>query len=133
MYSDKIKNNFKYNMENEELKQELGEGAFGSSLLRGSKEIKKDRALAIAEDAQTFYKREVEDLKLKLNKLIRARENALDFSPDNSLSLKAAQNFDAKTFVSEDMRMTLEIRTTRIEYEEAQDRYNYLFTKTVKA
>lgn len=41
---------------------EKREGAFLSSLKRNNKQIRDDRATAIAEDAQVLYRRTVEDL-----------------------------------------------------------------------
>ena len=48
-------------------------GAFSSSLKRTNKEIKSDRADAIAEDAEVAFKREVEDLGLNIKKRKRIR------------------------------------------------------------
>ena len=48
-------------MEDEKVANELG-GAFYGSLKRNNKQIRDDRALAIAEDTELVYKRKIEDL-----------------------------------------------------------------------
>ena len=46
-----------------------GNGAFVESLKRNNQKIREDRAIAIAEDAQLIYKREVEDLEIQIKRL----------------------------------------------------------------
>lgn len=56
-------------------------GAFMSSLVRSNSKIRKDRALAIAEAAEMIYKREVEDLGVRIQKLrdeARTAKDAID-------------------------------------------------------
>ncbi len=103
------------------------QGAFFDSLKRNATQIKKDRALAIAEDAQIIFRRTVEDLEADLKKLKRTRENMLDMSPNSAISLKLAEEFDSRTFVTEDIGLGVEIRNTEIKLEIAQTRYKYLF------
>lgn len=103
------------------------EGAFVASLKRNNKAIREDRAAAIAEDAQVMYRRSVEDLELKLSKLRRDRENMLDLSPDNAMSLKLASDFDAAVFVAKDIELGIAIRNTEIAMVIAQDQYKHLF------
>lgn len=102
-------------------------GAFFESLNRNNKSIKKDRAESITEDAQTFYKREIEDMKLALRKLTRERENALDLSASDKNSLIVARSFDAKEFVANDLDIGVRIRTIKIRLEIAEESYSYLF------
>ena len=111
-------------MDNEE---EVLKGAFTGSLKRTNKEIKSDRADAIAEDAEVAFKREVEDLGLSIKKKRRIRENMLDMSPTNAQSLMVANEFDANEFVKRDNELGLEIRNLEIKYEIASGRYKYLF------
>lgn len=102
-------------------------GAFVSSLKRNNKEIKADRASAIAEDSQLVYRRRMEDLELSLKKLKRERDNMLDLSPDNAQSLILASNFNCEDFVSRDIDLGIKIRQAEITLEIAKQRYNYLF------
>ena len=112
----------------EELKEE-NKGAFLESLVRNNRKIIEDRALAIFEDAELIFKRKVEDLQVKLNRLKRSRENMLDLSPNNATSLIVAADFNAEEYVNKDMSLGIEIRNTAIELEIAKDRYKYLFGK----
>ena len=105
----------------------LGKGAFTESLVRNNKKIRQDRAEAICEDAQIRYKREVEDLQIKIRQLNRERENMLDMSPENAMSLMVATDFDSKSFVEKDLSMGIEIRNIQIKLEIATERYNVLF------
>lgn len=102
-------------------------GAFAATLKRQAGQIRADRAQAIAEDAEICFRREVEDIQLKINRLQRERENMLDMSPDNALSLKLATNFDADEFVQKDIALGIQIRNEEIKLEVAKKRYAYLF------
>lgn len=107
---------------NEEMK-----GAFYDSLTRNNKQIKSDRAVAIMEDAQMLFKRRLEDLEITQKRLIRARDNMLDLSPENSLSLKPAKDFDADEYVEQELKYAIDIRNNGIKIEECRTRYNFLF------
>jgi len=102
-------------------------GAFYESLVRNNKKIREDRAIAILEDAGTIYKREVEDLDMKIKRLRRERENMLDLSPTNTDSLVLATDFDAKSFVERDIKLGVEIRNLEITLGIAKERLNHLF------
>jgi len=106
-------------------------GAFFESLKRNNNQIKKDRALAIAEDTAIVYKREVEDLEHEIKQKNRQRERMMDLSPTNSMSLMLANDFDAKAFKDRDISLGIEIRNLEIKLEIATKRYNFLF-KEVK-
>ena len=112
--------------ENQELNIE-GQGAFVESLKRNNAKIRADRAIAIAEDAQLIYKREVEDLEIQIKRLKRERDSMLDLSPTTADSLVLATDFDSKEFVNKDIQMGIQIRNLEIKLEIATDRYNYLF------
>ena len=103
-------------------------GAFVESLKRNNKKIRDDRAIAIAEDAQMIYKREVEDLQLEIKKLKREREAMLDLSPTDAQSLVLASDFDSKAFVAKDLDLGVKIRNLEIKLEIAEVRYKTLFT-----
>lgn len=102
-------------------------GAFISSLVRNNKQIRQDRAMAIAEDAQMIYRRNVEDLELQIKRMRRDRENMLDLSPNNAMSLIVAADFDSKAFVEKDIELGVKIRNAEIKLEIAQKQYAYLF------
>lgn len=102
-------------------------GAFVESLKRNNKKIREDRAIAIAEDAQIIYKREVEDLELEIKKLRREREAMLDLSPTTADSLVLASDFDSKAFVQKDLDLGVKIRNLEIKLEIASKQYKYLF------
>jgi hypothetical protein len=103
-------------------------GAFMSSLVRSNNKIRKDRAIAIAEAAEMIYKREVEDLAVKIKQLKRERDNMLDLSPENAQSLVLASDFDAKAFVNKDIELGVQLRNLEIKMEIASTRYTQLFT-----
>jgi hypothetical protein len=102
-------------------------GAFVGSLKRNNKQIKTDRAVAIAESAEMMYKRTVEDLEVQIKQVRRDRQALLDMSPTNTQSLILASDFDAKVWVQKDISLGVQIRKLEIELEIATDRYNYLF------
>lgn len=112
--------------ETEEIK-----GALYQSLSRNSKEIMKDRAETISEDLEMTFKRGVEDIAAKLKRLSRERNNMYDFSPSNTQSLVLAKELDSREILIRDSKLSIEIRQVEIELELAQNRYEYLFGKTV--
>lgn len=114
---------------NEELENVVEQGAFISSLTRNNRQIRSDRATAIMEDAELYYKRSVENLEVDLKKLKRDRDNMLDLSPENVTTLKVASDFDAAAFTSKDIELSIKIRNTEIALDVARSRYNYLFGK----
>lgn len=104
-----------------------GNGAFVDSLKRNNQKIREDRAIAIAEDAQLIYKREVEDLEIQIKRLKRERDSMLDLSPTTADSLVLATDFNSKDFVAKDIAIGVQIRNLEIKLEIARERYNYLF------
>lgn len=102
-------------------------GAFISSLTRNNNKIREDRALAIAENAEIIYKREIEDTELKIKQLRRDRDAMLDLSPTTADSLILASDFDAKSFVLKDIQLGVTIRNLEITLEIAKERYQQLF------
>ncbi len=106
---------------------EIKQGAFGESLVRNNKQIRKDRALAITEDTEMLYKRKVEDLMVQVKRMKRERDNMLDLSPSNAQSLVLASDFDSSDFVDKDLELGVKIRTLEIKLEIAQAQYSYLF------
>jgi hypothetical protein len=102
-------------------------GAFIGSLKRNNKEIREDRAAAIAEDAQLVYKRKIEDLEISIRKMQREQENMLDLSPATAHSLILASDFNCDDYVSKDIDLGIKIRQAEITLEIARQRYAYLF------
>ena len=102
-------------------------GAFIESLKRNNKQIRDDRATAISEDAQLLFKRAVEDLNVEVRKMERDQENMLDLSPDNSMSLKLASDFNAAEYVAKDIELGVKIRNLKIKLDIAKARYQHLF------
>ena len=113
----------------EETKPTEEQGAFFVSLKRNNKQIRDDRATAIAEDTQLVYKREIEDLELSIKKMKREQENMLDLSPTNAMSLVLASDFDSGAYTKKDVELGVKIRNAEITLEIATRRYNYLFGK----
>jgi hypothetical protein len=102
-------------------------GAFLSSLTRNNKQIKTDRATAIAEDAEMTYKRKVEDIQYEIRKINREREQMLDLSPEKANSLMLANDFDSKEFVEKELSLGIQLRELEIKLEIATTRYKLLF------
>ena len=102
-------------------------GTFVTSLRRNNKQIRDDRALAIAEDAELIFKREVEDLTTALKIAKRERDAMLDLGGTSTTTIIAQSDFKAKEFVQKDLELGLKIRNLGIELEIASERYNELF------
>lgn len=109
-----------------EKEQEVG--AFIASLKRNNKQIRHDRATAIAEDTELIYKRQIEDLELSIKKMRREQENMLDLSPTDARSLVLASDFDSGDYVTKDVSLGVKIRNEEIKLEIARTRFQYLFT-----
>ena len=102
-------------------------GAFVSSLKRNNREIRNDRATAIAEDTELVYKRKIEDLEISIRKMKREQDNMLDLSPESAQSLILADDFNCEEYVAKDIDLGIRIRNAEITLEIARNRYNYLF------
>ena len=115
----------------EDAKEVLSEmkGAFVSSLKRNNKQIRDDRALAIAEDAELILKREVEDITTSLKVARRERDGMLDLGGNYTTTIISQSDFEAKAFVAKDLELGLKIRNLEIKLEIAANRYNDLFTE----
>lgn len=103
------------------------EGAFVSSLKRNNRQIRSDRAAAIAEDAQLIYKRQIEDLEVSIKKMRREQENMLDLSPSDATSLMLASDFDSASYAKKDVELGVKIRNSQIKLDIAKSRYTHLF------
>lgn len=78
-------------------------GAFINSLKRNNREIRDDRATAIAEDTELVYKRKIEDLEISIKKMQREQEFMLDLSPASTQSLILASDFNCEEYVAQDI------------------------------
>lgn len=112
--------------------QKAKKGFLDESLSRSNREIRQERGDAIAEDLQIIYKRNVEDIEMKLTRLNREQKNAFDFSPTNSQSLVMAKELDSNTILEKDIAMSLKERELKIQLNIARQRYNFLFGETYK-
>ena len=104
-------------------------GSFVTSLRRNNKQIRDDRALSIAEDAEMIFKRQVEDLSTEIKRLKRDRDGMLDLGGNTTTNIISLSDFDANQFVAKDLEIGLKIRNLEIKLEIAQKRYNELFTE----
>ena len=102
-------------------------GKFGEMLKRSNSKIREDRAIAITEDAETYYRRAVEDMQMQLKRLQRDKDNMLDLSPTNADSLTLASDFNAPSFVEKDIDLGVKIRNLTIKLDVAQNNYKTLF------
>lgn len=102
-------------------------GAFVQSLKRNNREIRDDRAAAIAEDTELVYKRKIEDLEISIKKMQREQEYMLDLSPTTTQSLILASDFNCEEYVAKDIDLGIKIRNAEITLEIARQRYRYLF------
>lgn len=107
------------------------QGAFVTSLQRNNKQIKDDRAAEIGDDAETTYRRRVEDVNTQIKRVTRARNAALDLSPGDKNTLTLAKDFDAEAFADDDIQHSIDLRNLEIKLEIAQSRYKFLFGKEV--
>ena len=114
-------------MESTEAQLNELKGTFVSSLRRNNKQIRDDRALAIAEDAELIFKREVEDITTALKVARRERDGMLDLGGNSTTTIISQSDFDAKAFVAKDLELGLKIRNLEIKLEIASKRYNELF------
>lgn len=102
-------------------------GTFIESLKRNNKQIRDDRAQAIAEDCQLVYRRRIEDTEMAISRFTRDLSNMLDLSPDTATSLKLAINFNATEFVTTREELVLKLRNEKIRLEELKKDYEELF------
>jgi hypothetical protein len=102
-------------------------GKFSQLLRRNNKQIRDDRATQIVESTQLKYKRLIEDLEIEIKDLQRSRDSLLDLSPANTQSLTIGLDFDPNTFVKAHMDITLKIRNSKIQLNEAKEQYSALF------
>ena len=101
---------------------------FIDALKRNNDQIREDRAKTIAEDSELIYRRKIEDIELKVKRLTREQESAIDISPLDQNSLTFL-DFNPDSFVLKDIEVSLKIRNLKIQFEIAKKRYEHLFGK----
>lgn len=101
---------------------------FVDALRRNNDQIREDRAKTIGEDSELIYKRRIEDIELKIKRITREQEGAIDISPLDRNSLTFA-DFNSELFVQKDIELSLQIRNLNIQFEIGKNRYEYLFGK----
>lgn len=106
-------------------------GAFVTSLTRGNKDIKADRALSIAQKAKRAYRRKIEDIMDDIKEMKLKRRAALDLSPNDRNSLVLANNFDADDFVKSNLDLGKSIENQEIVLRIATTEYEYLFGEKI--
>ena len=104
-------------------------GAFFGSLKRNNKQIRDDRALAIAMETEMMYRREVEELQMNITRMKCDQQNMLDLSPTNAQSLIVASDFDGKQFVGKDMELSVKIWNAEQKLALVEKRYKALFSQ----
>lgn len=120
-------------MSQEEKQEEENLGFVQQSLHRNNKQIRSDRAEALAEDLETPARRACEDLNSDLRKAKRDRAAMYDFSPSNTQSLALAKDVDGRIVWQDDMKLSLAIRDIEIKFDIACKRYKELYGKTFQA
>lgn len=107
------------------------QGTLYQSLERSNKQIRQERGEALAEQLETSFRRNIEDIRYTMRDLVRTRVNMYDFSPTNSQSLVMAKEVNANSILNDDSKISLEIRNLEIKLEIAEERYLDLFGKNL--
>jgi hypothetical protein len=102
-------------------------GAFATTLTRGNKQIRVDRALVLVEKTEKCYRRTIEDLTDSISAVKMERESMMDLSPTNAQNLTLASDFDERKYVDKDIELGVKVRNLEIKIEVATKRYEYLF------
>lgn len=103
------------------------QGAFAEMLARSGDSIAADRGARITKQAKIAYEDDLRRMENKLLNLQDQREIMLDQSPDNRFSLKPGQTFDARSWVAEYQRLSVDIATTVEEIAIAEESIKFLF------
>ena len=106
-------------------------GAFFSSLKRNNKQIRDDRAEAIAMETEMMYRREAEELEMNITRMKWDQQNMLDLSPSHAQSLIVASDFNGKEFVEKDIELSVKIWNAEQKLALIKARYNLLFSNTM--
>lgn len=106
-------------------------GALAESLKRGSKQIRADRGIQIAEDTEIQAQRSIQDQELSIKKLQRSLNSMLDLSPTETTSLILASDFDANMWLKKRDELLLKIRNAEILLDLKKKDFHLLFGKTI--
>lgn len=106
-------------------------GLIHDSLSRSNKKIRSERGDALAEQLETTFRRDIEDIRYKIKDLERNRRGMYDFSPDNAHSLVMLRDVNAKAILEKEKEATDNIRNMKIELELSEERFLELFGKEI--
>lgn len=113
------------------MSESVKKGLIHDSLARSNKKIRSERGEALAEQLETTYRRDIEDIRYNIKDLERTRKSMYDFSPDNAHSLVILRDINAKSILAKDKEATAEIRNLKIELELAEERFLEIFGKEI--
>ena len=102
-------------------------GKFNGMIHRTSDEVLKGRGDRIIKSAQLSQEAIVRGLEQKLINLEDQRDRMLDLSPDNRMSLKIDNDFNADTWTANYQKLSIDIVNTKVELEIAQKNMEELF------
>ena len=102
-------------------------GAFANMIARSGDAVVADRGDRVTKQARLAYDDVRRRLENKVLNLEDRRAILLDQSPDNRFSLKVGQEFDAKSWVDEYQRLSVDIETTKQELDIAEENFKALF------
>ena len=102
---------------------------FLANLTRDFKQLKRDRAESVTEDAEIAYKRHIEDLCRALRENKRKTENLmLELAPTTTYDATVVPaNFDVNKFMEADEQLGIDTRNLSIRLEIMLGRYETLF------
>lgn len=106
-------------------------GAFIQSLKRNNQKIREDRATMISDGARMSYRRQIEDLEMKIKQMKVELDAMLDMSPTDANSLILASDFDSTEYANKDLDIAVKIRNEEIRLEVARKRFEHLFGETL--
>lgn len=109
--------------------EEKKQGLFLANLTRDFKQLKRDRAESVTEDAEIAYKRHIEDLCRALRENKRKTENLmLELAPTTTYDATVVPaNFDVNKFMEADEQLGIDTRNLSIRLEIMLGRYETLF------
>jgi len=111
------------------MSEEKKQGLFLANLTRDFKQLKRDRAESVTEDAEIAYKRHIEDLCRALRENKRKTENLmLELAPTTTYDATVVPaNFDVNKFMEADEQLGIDTRNLSIRLEIMLGRYETLF------
>lgn len=102
-------------------------GKFNGMIHRSGDDVLKGRGDRIIKSAKLAQEDLVRTLEQRLLQLEDKQDQMLDISTDNRFSLKIGDNFDAKPWVDEYQKVSIDIVNTKVEFEIAKRSLAELF------